>query len=185
MKCSGWSSLGISVCSGIAGALLLAVPAAAGVQVSPRRIDPGSTARLVFWVSNESKSPITAVAIGLPSDFQLGEAESKGSWQTKLRTRTATWEGHRIAPGQFAFFTLTVKAPTTRERAMFSILASKVSGATDTYHATVSVVRAQPTRDEDARLTATIALIVAGVATLLALAGGILSLWLLLRPRRD
>jgi uncharacterized protein YcnI len=183
MRFSAWSSLVISACSALALALFLVPAAAADVEVSPQRIDPGSTARLVFWVANNTKTAVNAVAIGIPADFQLGEAEAKGSWKTSVHARTATWDGSRIAPGQFAFFTVTVKAPRTPERGMFSILTSKVTGSTDTYQATVSVVPAQPTRDDGARLTATIALILAAVAVLLALAGGLLALWLWLRPR--
>jgi uncharacterized protein YcnI len=177
----GWSSLAISVCS----AVVLAGTAAAGVQVSPTRIDPGSTARLFFWVANDGRHAIDGVAIGIPADFQLGEAEVKGGWRTSTRARTATWEGRRIAPGQFAFFSLTVKAPEREERALFSVLASSVGGATKTWQVRVDVVRAPPVRDERARLTATIALIVAAVAALLALGGGILALWLWLRPRPE
>jgi hypothetical protein len=134
-------------------------------------------------VPNDGKVAITRVAIGIPGDFALAEAEAKGSWKTLVRARTATWEGYRIDPGQFAFFTLTVKAPKVAERAMFSILASKANGSTATYQAQVNVVEAQPTRDNSARLIATIALVVASVAALVALAGGILALWLWLRPR--
>jgi uncharacterized protein YcnI len=179
MRCSGWSSLAISVCS----ALVLAGAAAADVQVSPTRIDPGSTSRLFFWVANEGTTAIDGVAVGIPTDFQLGEAESKSGWKTSVRSRTATWEGSKIAPGQFAFFSVTVKAPATEERALFSVLASTVKGGTQTWQARVDVVPAPPIRDDRARLTAMIALIVAAVAALVALCGGILALWLWLRPR--
>jgi uncharacterized protein YcnI len=180
MRCNGWLSRGIWACS---AALLLAPVAAADVEISPQRIDPGETARLVFWVANDAKVPITAVAIGIPGDFQLGDAEAKGSWKTSVRARTATWDGYRIAPSQFTFFTVTVKAPKTEERAVFSILTSKANGGTATYQDEVRVVTAQPTRDKTARLTATLALIVASVAALVGLAGGLLALWLWLRPR--
>jgi uncharacterized protein YcnI len=181
MKCSAWSSLVISACS----ALALAAPAAAEVDISPQRIDPGSTSRLVFWVTNETKQTVTAVAIGVPADFQIGEAEAKGSWKTSVRARTATWEGYRIAPGQFAFFTITVRTPNRDERGVFSVLVSLAGGTTLTWPATVSVVPAQPVRDSDARLTATIALAVASIAAALALASGLLGLWLWLRPRPE
>jgi uncharacterized protein YcnI len=183
MRSRRWSSLGIWGCSGVGAALLLAAPAGAGVDVSPQRIDPGQTARLVFWVPNQGKSAITSVAIGMPSDFRLGEAESKYGWRTSLRARTASWTGSRIAPGQFAFFSVTVKAPQVEERAVFSILASNADGRTATYQAQVNVVPAEPMRDQTARLIATIALIVASVGGLVALAGGLLALWLWLRPR--
>ena len=166
-------------------ALVLAAPAAASVDIAPKRIDPGETARLVFWVTNEGKVPITGVAIGMPADFSLGEAETKAIWKTAVHARTATWEGYRIMPGQFASFAVTVKAPKMEERAVFTVLASMANGSTATWQTTTNVVPAQPTRDTNARLIATIALIVAGVAVVLALAGGILALWLWLRPRPE
>ena len=179
MRFSGWSSLAISACS----FLVLAATASAGVQVSPARIDPASTGRLFFWVANDGKSPIDAIAIGVPADFQLAEAEMKAGWKTSVRSRTATWEGSRIRPGQFAFFSVTVRAPATEERALFSILTSTAKGETLTHQVSVDVVRAPPVRDARARSIATIALIVASVAAIVALAGGILALWLWLRPR--
>ena len=176
-----WSSLGISAWS---VALVLAAPAgAAGVDVSPRRIDPGGTARIAFWVSNDGKVPIVAVAVGIPVDFRLGEAETKGSWRTSVHKRTVSWDGYKIRPGQFAFFTLTVKAPQREERAMFTILSSAQNGSTRTQQATVDVVPPQPTNDASARRVATIALVIAIVGSVAALGAGILALWLWLRPR--
>jgi uncharacterized protein YcnI len=181
MRCSAWSSLAISVCS----ALVLAATAAGGVQISPTRIDPGATARLFFWVANDGTTAIDGVAIGVPTDFQLAEAEAKAGWKTTVHSRTATWDGYKLRPGQFAFFSVTVRAPATEERALFSVLASTVKGGTSTWQARVDVVKAAPVHDDRARVTATIALIVAAAALLLALAGGILALWLWLRPRPE
>jgi len=183
MRSSAWSSRGISACSLLLLALVLAPAAAADATISPRRIDPGEEARLVFSVANESQSVIKTVTIGLPPDFQLGEAEVKGSWKTKVHARTVTWEGYTIAPGRLATFTLSVLAPHEEERALFSVLSSLADGRTVTYPATVNVVRAAPTVDRTARQIATAALIVASVAGIVALAGGLLALWLWLRPR--
>ena len=81
MKSSGWSSRATWVCS--AGcALALAAPAAAGVDVSPQRIDPGDTARIVFWVPNDGKTPITGVAIVRADRSRVGCART---------TRTCAW----------------------------------------------------------------------------------------------
>jgi uncharacterized protein YcnI len=183
MRSSAWSSRGISVCSALAAALAL-VPAAAGeVTISPGRVDPGQKARLVFSVANESTSAIETVAIGLPVDFQLDEAEVKGGWKTHLRKRTVTWEGYGIAPGQLATFTLNVSAPRVEERAMFSVLASLADGRTVTYESAINVVGAAPIVDTSARKIALAALIVASVGALVAIAGGLLALWLWLRPR--
>lgn len=184
MKCSGWSSRSISVCSGLAvAALVLAPAAAAHVVVTPERIDPGSDARLVFSVPDDESAAITRVAIGLPPDFELGESEVKGGWKTMTNARTVAWESGRIMPGQFAEFVLHVRTPATTERAVFPVLVSLANGRTVTYQPTVDVAKAQAPRDEGARTLAEVALILAAVAVLLALGGGFLALWLWLRPR--
>ena len=128
---------------------------------------------------------MTGVAIGVPADFQLAEAEAKGSWKTSVHARTATWEGYKIAPGQFAFFTLTVRAPKREERGLFSIIVSPARGPASTWQTAVRVLPAQPTHDDTARLLATIALVVASVAAVLGLGAALLALWLWLRPRPE
>jgi len=183
MRFSAWSSRGISACSGLVLALALAPAAAADVSILPGRVDPGREARLVFSVANESTSPIKTVSIGLPPDFELGEAEVKGSWKTDVNKRTVTWEGSRIAPGRLATFTLNVRAPRVEEKAMFSVLASLANGRTTSTALSYVTVRPAPIVDRTARQIATVALIVASVAAVVAMAGGLLALWLWLRPR--
>ena len=76
MRFSAWSSLVISACSALALALFLVPAAAADVEVSPQRIDPGSTARLVFWVANNTK---TAVNAGWSSAVLVGVFRARTS----------------------------------------------------------------------------------------------------------
>jgi hypothetical protein len=181
MKFSAWSSLVISVCS----AALVAPAALAGADVAPKRVTPGTQARLTFTVTNDTPVAINGVSITVPSDFVLGEAETKGSWKTEMRARTATWAGYRIAPNQFAVFALTVRVPKTKERALFAVLANGMNGRTETWQAEVEVTPTPPVRDDGARRLATVALIIAALAGLVALAGGLLALWLWLRPRPE
>jgi len=184
MRSSGWSSRVTWGCSGAAlAALALAPVAAAAPSVTPARVAPGSAARLVFTVPNEQKVAIRRVAIGLPPDFELSQAELKGGWQTELRQRTVAWEGKSIRPGQLATFTLRVQAPKVEEQAVFPVLASLADGRTLTYRVWLTVAKAPAPRDEGARTLATAALIVAAVAVLLALGSSLLALWLWLRPR--
>jgi uncharacterized protein YcnI len=151
--------------------------------VTPQRVDPGTDVRLVFSVPNTSAVAITRVAIGLPPDFQLEEAETQGGWTTEARQRTVAWEGSRIVQGQFADFGLLVRVPSTEERAVFSVLASQANGQTITYQTSLTVASEPAPRDHGARTLATAALIVASIAALLALGGSFLALWLWLRPR--
>lgn len=179
----GWSLLGIWVCSACSVALLAAPTAAASVEasVTPLRVSPGADARLVFSVPNSEKTAITRVAIGLPPDFSLSQAEAKGGWRTEVRERTVAWEGFQIRPNQFANFALEVHAPKVEERAIFPVLASFSDGRTVTHEVTLTVDWPASPRDDGARTLATAALIVAAVATLLALGAGLLALWLWLR----
>ena len=67
---------------------------------------------------------------------------------------------------------------------MFSVLASLADGRTVTYESAINVVGAAPIVDRSARQIALAALIVASVGALVAIAGGLLALWLCgLRPR--
>jgi hypothetical protein len=184
MRSSGWSSRGIWGCSAAAlAALALVHSASAEPSVTPSRIAPGSSPRLVFTVPNEKNVAIRRVAIGLPPDFSLAQAELKGGWKTDVLGRTVTWEGKSIMPHQLATFILRVHAPGVEERAVFPVLASYANGRTLTSQVWLRVEPAPPPRDEGARTLATAALIVAAVAVLLALGGGLLALWLWLRPR--
>jgi hypothetical protein len=151
--------------------------------VTPLRVAPGSSPRLVFTVPNEETVAIERIAIGLPPDFTIAQAELKGGWKTDAGQRTVTWEGKRIMPGQLATFTLRVQAPDLEERAVFPVLASYANGRTLTYQVSLRVEPPPGPRDEGARTLATAALIVAAVAVLLALGGGLLAFWLWLRPR--
>ena len=183
MRSSVWSSRVISGCSAAAVALALAPAAGAHVTMRPVRIDPGSDARVVFSVPNETKATITQVAIGLPPDFRLGEAEVKPGWKTEMSSRTVTWKGHDIKPDQFAEFTLHVQAPDVEEKAVFPVLVSLANGQTVTYQPSLLVEPAPAPRDEGARTLATAALIVGGAGLLVAIGGGFLAFWLWLRPR--
>ena len=184
MKCSGWSSRGIWACSAaLLGALAVAPAAGAHVTMSPARIDPGSEARLVFTVPDEEKVPITRVAIGLPPDFRLGQAEVAQGWSIETSPRTVSWSGSEIAPGRLVQFALTVDAPKTTERAVFQALVSLKDGQTLTYKPSLMVETAPQPHDAGARTLATAALIVGGVGVAFGLAGSFLALWLWLRPR--
>jgi hypothetical protein len=162
---------------------VLAPVAAAGPEVSPTRVDPGTTPRLVFIVPNEEKVAIDRIAIGLPPDFRLLQAEVKGGWHTEVRERTVSWDGRSIMPNQLVTFTLQVEAPNIEERALFPVLVSLGNGRTLTHQVSLTVGPPAAPRDESARTLATAALIVAAVAVALALGGGLLAFWLWLRPR--
>ena len=67
MRCSGWSSLAISVCSGLAIALSLAAPASAHVVAVQPYIATGSTRVLILTSPNERSEPMTGFRLARPS----------------------------------------------------------------------------------------------------------------------
>ncbi|HLG10048.1 MAG TPA: hypothetical protein VI409_15375 [Gaiellaceae bacterium] len=107
MRCSGWSSLAISVCSGLA----LAAPAAAHVTVVPPFVSAGDTATLSLTGPNEREAEMTGFAVTVPSEFRIVEARSADSWRSAVQGTTATWQGDSLASGAEATFTLEVEGP--------------------------------------------------------------------------
>ncbi|MGH3137167.1 MAG: hypothetical protein ACRDPV_11815 [Gaiellaceae bacterium] len=109
MRCSGWSSLAISVCSALA--LTLAGPAGAHVTVVPPFVSAGDSATLSLTVPNERETDMTGFAITFPGDFRIVEARSDGSWRSSVQGTTATWDGGRLAPKAAATFTFEIEGP--------------------------------------------------------------------------
>jgi uncharacterized protein YcnI len=108
MKCSGWSSLAISVCS----ALALAGSAAAHITVVPPFVAAGDTTTLRVTGPNERDADMTRFALTVPSEFRIVEVISEDSWRGSIRGQTATWNGGRLGSGSEATFTLEVEGPT-------------------------------------------------------------------------
>lgn len=108
MRCSGWSSLAISVCS----ALVLVAPAAAHVTVLPPFVPAGSTGSVSLTGPNERDEPMTAFDVSVPSEFRIVRAHPASDWEESVRASTATWTGGALAPGDEATFRLDLEAPT-------------------------------------------------------------------------
>jgi uncharacterized protein YcnI len=106
MRCSGWSSLAISVCS----ALLLAAPAAAHVIAQPAFLPSGSSASISFSGPNERDAPMTGFSLTTPNGVVLEHAHEVDGWDESLQGSTATWTGGALAPDIEATFGATVKA---------------------------------------------------------------------------
>jgi uncharacterized protein YcnI len=106
MRCSGWSSLAISVCS----ALLLAAPAAAHVIAQPAFLPSGSSASISFSVPNERDAPMTGFAVTAPDGLALEHAHEVDGWSESLQGSTATWTGGSLAADAEAIFGATVEA---------------------------------------------------------------------------
>ena len=181
MKFSAWSSLVTSGCS-VAGALVLAAPAAAHLSLQPRAVEVGSDVDLDFSVPNDGDANgVVRVTLGVPADFELDDAEAKPGWTQLRAAQAVTWTGGRIPRGQYAIFGIRGTAPTRPETVLFNVLVGSATGKTTTYRVGL-VVKAHASRDVGARTLGKAALIVGIGAALIALAGGFLALYVWLRP---
>ena len=180
MRCSGWSSLAISVSSALA--LVLAAPAAAHLSINPTQVRAGALVDLVFSVPNaEDGRGVDQVTIRIPQEFQLDDAESKAGWTQSRAGRAITWRGGPIPRGQFARFAIRGTAPTHAGSVLFNVLAGDRTGASITYRVGLDVTAHGP-EDDGARSLGTAALAAAVVAIVLSLAALFVGLYLWLRP---
>ena len=108
MRCSGWSSLAISVCSALA--LLLASPAAAHVIAAPPFVPSGSSASVTFSGPNERDVPMTAFALTVPAGLGIAHAHEVVGWDESIAGATATWRGGPLAPNAEIAFGITLEA---------------------------------------------------------------------------
>jgi hypothetical protein len=107
MRCSGWSSLAISVCS----ALAIAAPVAAHVTVTPPFVPAGDTATLSLTGPNERSEPMTGFAVTVTGEFRIVHAHPASGWDSSVQGSTATWTGGRVESGAESTFKFELEAP--------------------------------------------------------------------------
>lgn len=107
MRCSGWSSLAISVCS----ALALAAPAAAHVAVTPPFLAAGSSDSVELSVPNERDEPMTGFSLTVPSGFEIVQAHPADGWDRTFSDSTATWTAGALSSGASATYSVELKTP--------------------------------------------------------------------------
>jgi uncharacterized protein YcnI len=178
MKSRGWSSLVISACS----ALALAGTASAHLSIDPSRVTTKQEVDLTFSVPNEDDAVgVDHVTIGIPSDFELDDAEAKPGWAQSRTGQAITWSGSRIPKGQYATFSIRGTAPRQAETVLFNVLVGDRTGKSITYRVALDV-ESHGTQDAGARSLGRAALIAAIVAGALAILALFVGLYLWLRP---
>jgi uncharacterized protein YcnI len=88
-----------------------AAPAAAHVTVQPPEATQGGYAKLAFRVPNEEASANTVkLEVQLPTNatFRSVSTRPLDGWTVTKTDTTITWEGGKIAPGQFQEFEISV-----------------------------------------------------------------------------
>ena len=170
--------LGTSACS----ALVFAAPAWAHLSVNPNRLETNQLADVTFSIPNaDNARDLDHVTLGIPSDFQLDDAEAKPGWVQSRTGQAITWSGGRIPRNQYATFSIRGTAPAKAETVLFNVLVGDRTGKTITYRVPLEVVAHGP-QDTGARSLGKAALIVAIIAGALALGSLFLGLYLWLRP---
>ena len=178
MKCSGWSSLAISVCS----ALVLASAASAHLSIDPAQVTKGELVDLVFSVPNEDDPVgVDHVTLGIPADFALDDAEAKPGWAQSRTGQAITWSGGNIPKGQYATFAIRGTAPEKAETVLFNVLVGDRKGKSITYRVGLDVT-AHGQQDSGARSLGRAGLLVAILAGALALIALFTALYVWLRP---
>jgi uncharacterized protein YcnI len=107
MRCSGWSSLAISVCS---SALVLAGTASAHVVATPGFLASGSSESILFSAPNERDDPMTGFTLSVPTGLRIEHAHDVSGWDESTDDSTATWNGGSLAPHSEIEFGMTLKA---------------------------------------------------------------------------
>ena len=110
MRCSGWSSLAISVCSALVGALLWAATASAHVVAMPAYLASGSAESITFDAPNERDDPMTAFSVTVPAGLEIEHAHVVAGWTEQVEGSRATWTGGSLASRATADFGMTLRA---------------------------------------------------------------------------
>ena len=108
MRCSGWSSLAISVCSAVA----LAIPgsATAHIVATPPFLASGSSESVSFTGPNEREDPMTSFAMTVPAGIEIAHAHEVEGWDESVEGSTAVWLGGPLAPDGEIAFGMTLEA---------------------------------------------------------------------------
>jgi uncharacterized protein YcnI len=166
MRCSGWSSLAISVCSAVA--LVLASPAGAHVVATPAFLPSGSAESISFAGPNERDAPMTSFTLTVPEGIVIVHAHVVDGWEESVSGSTATWTGGSLAPNQEIDFGATLEADV--EPSVVHVQANQryEDGSVVSWPVSLTVTPAEETPSENLALAGVVGLI--GVLVVVAVA---------------
>lgn len=165
MRCSGWSSLAISICS----ALVLAGTASAHVFGSPQFIPSGSTETVTLDVPNERKEPMTSFVVNVGQGLEIEHAHPLDGWDEEVAGDTATWNGGSLAGFQTTKYLISLKAVAQPGPVAFETELGYDSGAVVRWPVSLTVVPANENSENFAlaAVVGLIGLLVVGVVAVL------------------
>lgn len=96
----------------LAAAVLLVFPAAAAahVEMSPERVDPGSFTLFTVLSPDESEQPLTGLRLTVPDGMEVDAAAATPGFTTQLvrdqshRVVAISWQGGSVAPDDLGLF---------------------------------------------------------------------------------
>jgi uncharacterized protein YcnI len=162
MRCSGWSSLAISVFS----ALLLAAPAAAHVVATPTYLPSQSSKTITFEAPNERSKPMTGFTVTAPEGLVIHHASPVEGWTATADGTSATWSGGSLPPKQTARFEIALKADV--QPGLVALAANQLydDGSVVSWPVQLTVVPAAQSPSQDLALAGVVGLI--GVLSVVA-----------------
>jgi uncharacterized protein YcnI len=164
MRCSGWSSLAISVSS----ALILAGTAAAHVVATPAYLPSGSSASITFAGPNERDAPMIAFSVTVPAGLVIVHAHEIERWDEGVDGSTATWLGGPLAPNEEIGFGMTLEADAEPSVVEAQIQQRYADGGVVSWPVAITITPAADTPSQNLALAGVVALI--GVLLVVAVA---------------
>jgi hypothetical protein len=110
MRCSGWSSLAILVCSAVT--LASAASGAAHVIPFPSFIPAGESQLVELSFPNERDRTMVGFSVAAPSGVEIVHAHTAEGWQETFDGSKATWRGGSLAPEAATTFSVELRAET-------------------------------------------------------------------------
>ena len=164
MRCSGWSSLAISVFS----ALVLAGTASAHVVATPGFLPSGSSESITFSGPNERGDPMTGFTLSVPAGMEIEHAHEVAGWDRSMDESTATWNGGQLATNSEIGFGMTLKADV--EPGVVKLQAQQLyaDGSVVSWPVALTITPATESSSQNLALVGIVALI--GVLAVIAIA---------------
>lgn len=164
MRCSGWSSLAISVCS----ALVLAAPGAAHVIASPAFLASKSSGSISLDVPNERVEAMTEFRITAPDGLEIEHAHAVEGWDGTVEDGAATWTGGSLSANETETFGVTLAADVEPGAVTLQAKQGYESGAVVEWPVSLTVTPPEESPSENLALAGVVGLI--GVLVVVAVA---------------
>jgi hypothetical protein len=120
---------------------VMAAPAFAHEEITPKTIPAGQPAFLALTAANESSSDVGKIVLKAPANLGFGETtRSPAGWSATAGANTVTWTGGALKPGTFETFGFEVEGPDQPGTLTFTVTSTNAAGRTDEHEVEVTAV---------------------------------------------